>query len=251
METIVINGKEYKFMRPAAGSYECKFNRATKLAMRFEELDEKFNRMIEKGNGITKNARLALACRLMMYTGIRVGNEDSAEGYMTKPHPNSKKKPEFVKTYGLTTLKAEHIIVAPHKTCLNFIGKKQVENSFFLKGKLAKQVRVLVEMCEDTLFGISAYELTKFIKTYVGKNFSPKDFRTMRANMVAYETLSEIEKREFPKSKREFNSEIKEIAVKVSEHLNNTPGVCKASYIDPKLWDYVEQIRPVIKNGKR
>lgn len=247
MTEITIGGKDYMFFRPLAGNYDCKFNRATKLASRFDELDAKFNRMIAKGNGITKNAKLALACRLMMHTGIRVGNESSAEGYMTKPHPNSKKKPEFVKTYGLTTLLGKHIIIAPRRTLLNFVGKKQVENSYQITGKLAKQIRVLVEKGDEPLFGISAYEITKFIKTYVGKQYSPKDFRTMRANMVVWDAVSEIAQRENPKSKKEFNSEIKEVAVTVSEHLSNTPGVCKASYIDPKVWDYITQERIIIK----
>ena len=166
---------------------------------------------------------------------------------MTKPHPNSKKKPEFVKTYGLTTIRGKHVIISPRRTLINFIGKKQVENSYLVTGRLAKQIRVIVENGDDPLFGITAYELTKFIKTYVGKNFSPKDFRTLRANMVAYETLLEIMKRENPKSKKEFNSEIKEIATTVAENLSNTPGVCKTSYIDPKIWEYLSQVRPIIR----
>ena len=253
METIVnIFGTDYGFCRSARCNYEDKHNRMVKLAMKFEELSEKFDRMILKGQYVTDNARLALACKMMMYTGIRIGNEGSAEGYMTKPHPNSKKEPEFVHTYGLTTLLPEHVMVKGRKVYLNFIGKKQVENSFVLEGELAKQVKQLLHYTEEdeTLFEVSVYELTKFIKKYVGRRFTPKDFRTLRANMVAYEKLTEICDRELPSTKREFNAEVKEIATCVSEHLNNTPGVCKASYIDPLLWDEVAELRPVTKKKK-
>lgn len=247
--TLNIFGTEYGFCRSARCNYEDKYNRMVKLATRFEELSEKFDRMIEKGQYVTDMARCAMACKMMMHTGIRIGNEGSAEGYVTKPHPNSKKEPEFVQTYGLTTLLPEHVIVKGRKVYLNFIGKKQVENSFVLEGELAKQIKQFLKYVEEdeTVFEVSVYELTKFIKKYVGRRFTPKDFRTLRANMVAYEKLMEICDRELPTTKKEFNAEVKEIAVCVSEHLNNTPGVCKASYIDPMLWDEVAELRPVTK----
>lgn len=247
-----IFGTEYGFCRSAKANYEDKYNRIVKLAMSFEELSEKFDRMIEKGGYVTDTARCALACKMMMYTGIRIGNEGSAEGYITKPHPNSKKEPEFVQTYGLTTLLPEHVLVKGRTVYLNFIGKKQVENSFTLTGELAKQVKEVLKTVEqgETFFEITEYELTKFIKRYVGRRFTPKDFRTLRANMCAWEKFSEICERELPSTKTEFNKEVKEIATYVSEYLNNTPGVCKASYIDSMLWDEVAEQRPVTKRKK-
>lgn len=238
-----IAGQEYQIWRSIGNSYSDKFNRVAKLTNQFESLSKKMDRMISRGNGVSPTARLALAVKLMMYTGIRIGNEGSAEGYMTKPHPNSKKQAEFVQTYGLTTLLPEHVILAPRRVCINFVGKKQVENSIVVTGLLAKQVRQLYKYSDETLFDITAYELTKFIKKTVGQQFTPKDFRTMRANMVASQVIDEIAERESPTTKREFNAEVKEIAVRVSEELNNTPGVCKASYIDPVVWDYFTELR--------
>lgn len=253
MKTIIIYGTEYGFCRSEKCNYSNKHNRMVKLAYRFEELSEKFDGMIERGNYCTSQARLALACKLMMYTGIRIGNEGSAEGYMTKPHPNSPKEPEFVQTFGLTTLLPEHILVKGRKVYLNFIGKKQVENSFTLSGHLAGQIKQVLKYVEqgDTVFGLTVYELTKFIKKYVGRQFTPKDFRTMRANMCAYEKFMEICERDLPTTKRDYNAEVKEVAVYVSENLNNTPGVCKASYIDEYFWDEMADARPVTKNKKK
>lgn len=243
MELVTINNKEYAFYGKLRGANTNKFNRVVKLAAQFEEFDIKFRGMFTRGSnsiyGLSEHARLSLATLLMMHTGIRVGNEGSAEGYMTKPHPNSKAEPKFVQTYGLTTLKKEHIVVKGRRVFLNFLGKKQVENSFVLHGVLAKQIRLLFGQCQtDTLFDITAYQLTKFIHTYVGKQFSPKDFRTMKANMEAWQVLSLILERPTPSTKKEFNAEIKEIAVHVSECLNNTPGVCKKSYIDDMLFTH-------------
>lgn len=240
---VKINGKNYTFYRTLKCSYSDKFNRAVKLAAMYNELEEKFDRIAERGNYVTEQARLAVACKMMMETGIRVGNEASAEGYMTKPHPFSKKKPEFVKTYGLTTLVQDHILVKGNSAVISFLGKKQVENNFVLRGTLAKQVSCIAENNLDTLFGVSDYDLTKFIKKHVGRQFTPKDFRTMRANMYASEKFSEICKREQPTTKRQLNAEIKELLEYVSGKLCNTPAVCKRNYIDDLIWDDFVNVR--------
>lgn len=252
MEVINIFGKDYGFCRSSKCSYGDKHNRMVKLAAMFEKLDHKFDGMITRGDYTSMTARCALACKMMMYTGIRIGNEGSAEGYVTKPHPNSKKEPEFVQTYGLTTLLPEHVLVKGARVHLNFIGKKQVENSFTIEGILAEQVkRTLKTVAQgETFLEVTVRDLTKFIKKYVGSHFTPKDFRTMRANMYAWEKFEEICERELPSTKTEYNKEVKEIATYVSEHLNNTPGVCKASYIDSLLWDEVAEARPVTKKKK-
>lgn len=250
MEVIEIFGKKYGFCRSPRCSYGDKMNRMVKLAYQFEELSLKMDGLIERGKYVTDTARCAMACKMMMYTGIRIGNEGSAEGYVTKPHPNSKKEPEFVQTYGLTTLLPEHCVVDMNGDVrLNFLGKKQVENTFTVKGDLAIQLREVLKTVEEgeTVFEVTVRDLTRFIKKYVGVHFTPKDFRTMRANMVAYEKFAEICKRPKPKTKTEFNANIKEIAEYVSEHLNNTPGVCKKSYIDAELFLELGRVCPVTK----
>lgn len=244
MNTIIINGKDYEFCRSALCSYKDKFNRMVKLASMFDYLSDKFDGMIERGNYNSLTARLALACKLMMYTGIRIGNEDSAEGYITKPHPNSKETPRFVQTYGLTTMLRKHVSVEGRKVRFFFLGKRHVDNTFTITGTLAKQMKTYMKYYEgETLMDITAYQLTKFIKKSVGCKFTPKDFRTLRANMVAYDAINDICDREYPNTKKEFNAEIKEVATIVSENLNNTPGVCKNNYIDPLLWEAFRTMR--------
>ncbi len=249
MTIIRIYNKGYIFAKSVKAGFDDKQKRAVKLAAKFEELDKKFDGMIERGSYVSDTARCALACKLMMHTGIRIGNESSSEGYMTKPHPNSKKEAEFVKTYGLTTLLPSHIQVQRGKAFINFIGKKSVENSFLVTGVLAKQIKEVLATVADgeTFLEVTAYELTKFIKRYVGRRFTPKDFRTMRANMYASEKIQEIIQREAPSTKREYNAEVKEICEYVAQKLNNTPGVCKKSYIDGDMWAIYEKMRPIIK----
>lgn len=239
MEYLIAKNRRYWIAANSRGSYKCKFNRAAKLACRYDELYKKFTWMAEKGEtSQTETHRLAVATLLMMQTGVRVGNEGSAEGYMTKPHPYSKKEPEFVQTYGLTTLENSHVTVKPRKLHLNFVGKKQVENSFVVTDKnLIKWIKALAKNNDKLLFNITAYQLTKFIKKYVGKQFSPKDFRCMVANMTAYEYIEENV--EDFSTKKQLNTFYKNLFIHVSEKLCNTPGVCKKSYVSPGLYDFL------------
>ena len=252
-----INGKDYQFFGKLKGSNGNKFNRIIKLATMFDELEAKLTNFIIRGNFTSDHARCALALRVMMQTGIRIGNEDSAEGYTTKPHPNSKAESVFTQTFGLTTLKPEHFsfildrsaMTHTERCHISFLGKKSVQNDFVLSRELTDLVKRYFEKINDqtNVFNISAYELTKFIKRSAGRQFTPKDFRTLRANMVAWRKLESLASEPLPKTKTLFNAEVKAIATHVSERLNNTWGVCKKSYIDPSLWEYHLQNRWLTK----
>lgn len=242
METIKIYTHTYGLFGKVRGHQKDKFNRATKLAYRFEELDAKLRGIVQRGIvSNTEHSRCSLALLLMMNTGIRLGNEGSAEGYYTKPHPHQKDQTvRFVQTYGLTTLKPEHIEIVNYKKCLiDFVGKKQVANSFVVTDKeLVRWLAILKDYSlgdagELPVFGITPYMLTKFVKKHVGRAFSPKDFRCMKANLYAWEFANEMK---WPcHTKKETKQQIKTMYDKVAQMLNNTPGVCKKSYVCPKL----------------
>jgi DNA topoisomerase-1 len=247
MLRLKIDKQDYQFFGSINGSNTNKWHRVAKLAYRLTELDAKLKAMAERGNFNTVNARCAIAVRLLLKTGIRVGNESSAEGYMTKPHPNdTTRKPEFVQTFGLTTLLAEHVVFdfGNQKVSLCFTGKRSIENSFTIKDasliySLQNVMLNNVDSNEEgTLLRITYNELVKFIRRYVGKQFSPKDFRTLRANMYAWEYYYELP---WAETKMELRTQIKEICEHVSGKLSNTPAVCKRSYIDDGLFEYMAE----------
>lgn len=239
VEEIKYNKQKVVFAANSRGQYSDKFNRAAKLAVNYKQLENKMYGLAERGIlSNTETSRCAVACILMMQTGIRIGNETSAEGYMTKPHPNSKKESEFAQTFGLTTLRAEHVNVKPSGIVMDFTGKKQIHNSFKVQcNLLSSWVKHLKKMEMPTLFGISDYQLTKFVKKYVGKQYTPKDFRTMKANLVAGEFVAKNFK--VCETKKEFNGLLKDMYETVSTHLHNTPGVCKRSYVSEMLGEYL------------
>lgn len=72
------------------GHFKDKWNRTQKLIDMWEDLEQKMIGFIERGKGTSLPARCAFGVLLIMETGIRVGNETSAEGYIPV-------KTEFVK----------------------------------------------------------------------------------------------------------------------------------------------------------
>lgn len=255
MEKVLIANKAYRIGGKVKGHYDDKFNRMAKLAARFDLLEkEMYNLLYEYGTD--KKGQCALAVLLLMHTGIRVGNEDSAEGYYTNPHPNAKdQESKFVQTYGLTTLTWEHVQRAGTTTIFDFTGKKSVHNTFSLDNPfIGKGLSNLRNKAEDRrfiatgpnsfkvvpvrVFDISDYELNKFIKSEVGEQFSAKDFRCMRANLYASEFIDQ-EMSAYNK-KGEFKKDLKRLYEFVASKLNNTPGVCKRSYVWDGLPKYLE-----------
>lgn len=243
MEKYKIGSVSIRFYGKVRGANSNKFNRVNKLASMYNELNSKLHRMAEKGsNSCSEIYRCSVATLLLMETGIRVGNEGSAEGYNTVPHPHAKnQESKFVQTYGLTTLLQQHVIHTNKKSIeFSFLGKKQVENTFKVPQNLYKYVKDIYVNCDkNPLFGITDYQLTKFIKRYVGKDFTPKDFRTLRANIYAEESISSltcIGAMSMHPTKKEVKEVIKSVCIEVSEKLNNTPGVCKKSYINELLF---------------
>lgn len=241
MEIHKIHDQKVGFYGKNRGSNSNKWNRVTKLAKEYNNLYTKFMDIAYRGsNSNTFQYRCAVATLLLMETGIRIGNESSAEGYYTVPHPHAKnQESKFVKTYGLTTLLKEHLQFSKNGNAhFNFCGKKQVDNTFLIPQKLRYFVIDICIYCEeDPMFGINDYQLTKFIKKYVGKQFTPKDFRTLRANIYAWQFINEYEE---PQTKKESKLIRTEVAEQVAEKLNNTKGVCLKSYIDAELFnDYL------------
>ena len=251
MENIIINKRTYLLGGKIRGSMNNKINRATKLAYQFEYLDNKFRGIIERGIATnTEHSRCALALLLMMHTGIRVGNEGSAEGYYTKPHPHNKDQTiKFAQTYGLTTLQWDHLRMTKNMLQMEFVGKKQVDNVFTLYDKqILEALKTLCKVegywefpnCKEVVFDITVYMLTKFIKKYVGRGYSPKDFRCMKANLLAADYIHDNFKK--VELKKEFKPQVKAMFEFVAEKLNNTPSVCKKSYVGNELIELAETV---------
>ena len=82
---------------------------------------------------------------------------------------------------------------------------------------------------------LKSRDMNEYVKDAAGHEFSAKDFRTWSATVLAAVALSVSGLAAETKTarKRAKTRAIKETA----RHLGNTPAVCRASYIDPRVFD--------------
>jgi DNA topoisomerase IB len=83
------------------------------------------------------------------------------------------------------------------------------------------------------------------VKHRLGDDASPKDFRTWHATVLAARGLAAAGAA--PRSDRARRRVVSQVVKDVSGELGNTPAVCRASYIDPRvveLWAQGTTIRP-------
>jgi DNA topoisomerase-1 len=78
-------------------------------------------------------------------------------------------------------------------------------------------------------------DINDYIKEQTGGDFTAKDFRTWSATVLAAVAMASS----FPQARsrtaraRAISRAVKEVA----DYLGNTPAVCRASYIDPRIFD--------------
>jgi DNA topoisomerase I len=85
---------------------------------------------------------------------------------------------------------------------------------------------------------VTSDEINAYLKEISGAEITAKDFRTWTATVMMAATLAEEPP---PRSRTARNKLVRQAYVKVSEQLGNTPAVCKASYVDPRVVDRYEQ----------
>ncbi len=217
-----------------------KFNRYAKLGQMAQDLEQQFQILISNSPN-TKEARCAYACLLMMRYGIRIGNEGSAEGYVSAMKHNPG---EIVQTYGMTTLQKDHVSFKNGVMLLNFLGKEQVSHSIIIKDRfLIKMGRYYHSNAENAWLRIGYSELFRFVRDQVGVAFIPKDFRTFCANTKAWRSIKKILAEPKREKKSEANKDVKRLVEIVAKRLGNTPGVAKRAYLDSRMVDWFKAQR--------
>ena len=150
-------------------------------------------------------------------------------------------------SYGLTTIEVRHVRFAGGAAIFEYPSKSgQISSHEIADPDLIPVLKALVKRGkpkQDLLMFREGREwrdlvpehVNRWIKDAVGEEFSAKDFRTWNATVVAAMVLAEHDGEETTKAGRK---RIGKIAVEqAAEMLNNTPAVCRASYIDPRVFD--------------
>jgi DNA topoisomerase-1 len=190
--------------------------------------------------GMPRERTLAIAFRMLDLGFFRVGGESYAE-------ENG--------SYGLATLRKEHVHLQGETVTFEYPAKSGVHRSLVLRdGDLAEALSMLRRRRsggEELLAwrtgrawtDLASIDVNQYVKEVVAADVSAKDFRTWHATVLAAITLSKIPA---PGSPTAAKRAVTRVVREVSEHLGNTPTVCRASYIDPRVIERFQQGKTIL-----
>jgi DNA topoisomerase IB len=201
--------------------------------------------MVVRGGAKTETSLLAYATLLMMETGIRVGNEESAEGFVSvnKWH---EKHGQLVQTFGLTTLLGRHVRVRAGVLTLSFVGKKIVDQTLRTADPFLVGYAPVPDGSEERWLGVEYPALYKFVKKYVGRAYKPKDIRAAKVNRLFIDNFAGPRAATFATAakKSDRNRAVKECIEVTAETIGHTPGVCRSAYMSKHLLSVLKDYDP-------
>ena len=211
---------------------------------------EKFESMVEFGRALPKLRKqvdrdlgrrgygrqrvLACAVRLLDRGFFRIGSEGYAEENQT---------------YGVATMRRRHVDVTGETVTFDYEakgGKRRVQT--IMDPDLAKLIRaldsrqgggreLLAYKAKGEWRDVRSDDINAYVRETSGGEFSAKDFRTWNGTVLAAVALAAYA-REREVETKAARTRAKNLAVKqVARFLGNTPTVCRASYIDPRVLD--------------
>lgn len=186
--------------------------------------------------GLPREKVLAAVVSLLELTLIRVGNDEYAKAN---------------KSFGLTTLQKRHLKLAGGGAVFEFKGKSgKMHRTGFRDRRLARIVAACQELRGQRLFqyvdadgqrrAVESSDVNDYIRAACGEDFSAKDFRTWYGSLAALEALSLSPR---PATQAEARRTLNTCVKAVAGLLGNTPAVCRAAYIHPKVLEAFEASR--------
>ena len=178
--------------------------------------------------GLPRVKVLAAVVRLLESTLIRVGNDEYARSNQS---------------FGLTTMRDQHVKVGSKSIQFEFRGKSGVTHEIDLAdARLARVVARCRDLPGQELFqyldadgtarDIDSADVNAYIQEVSGRDFTAKDFRTWAGTVLASMALQEFEAFD---SETQAKKNIVAAIEHVSERLGNTPSVCRKCYIHPEV----------------
>ena len=212
-----------------------KFESMVEFARALPGLRERVERDLT-ADGFGRERVLACAARLLDRGFFRIGSEDYAEDNGT---------------YGLATMHKHHVSVHGGRVVFDYTSKGGARRVQALDDP---EVAALVGLLKrrrgggDELLAykrgrrwvdVKSTDINDYVKEATGGEFTAKDFRTWNATVLAAVALAVsagARNRSRTARKRAMTRAVKETA----RYLGNTPAVCRASYIDPRVFDRFE-----------
>jgi DNA topoisomerase I len=178
--------------------------------------------------GLPRAKVLATVLRLLETTLIRVGNEEYARAN---------------DSFGLTTLRDEHVDITGATLRFQFRGKSGMEHMIEIHDRrLARIVRRCQDLPGQELFQyvddegqhrtIDSADVNEYLRQMTGQDFTTKDFRTWAGAVLATEALQACGACE---SVTQLKKNVVQAIKAVASRLGNTPAICRKCYVHPLI----------------
>ena len=206
---------------------EVKFNRMQEFGRALPRIREQVDRDM-RGKSLARRTVLATIVRLLETTLIRIGNEEYAKQN---------------ESFGLTTLRDEHVRERGRELLLEFKGKSGKLHSVRVHDRRARRIiKSTQDLPGQDLFQyvdddgeqqkVTSRDVNDYLQEISGKPFTAKDFRTFAATVMAAWALHEFEQFD---SQAKCKRNVRQAIETVARRLGNTPAVCRKSYVHPEV----------------
>jgi DNA topoisomerase-1 len=183
-------------------------------------------------DGMSRERVLACATRLLDRGFFRIGSEGYAEQNQT---------------YGLATIQKRHVRLDGELITFDYAtkgGQRRLQSVLdpearevvaALKRRRGGGPELLAWRRGRTWVDVRSEDINAYIKEQTGGDFTAKDYRTWSATVLAAVALASS----FPvaRSRTARTRAVSRAVKEVAAYLGNTPAVCRASYIDPRVFD--------------
>ncbi len=210
-----------------------KFEAMLEFARSLPKLRDQVERDLRRRK-LSRERVVACAVRLLDRGFFRIGSEDYAEEN---------------ETYGIATMRKRHVTVNGEKVVFDYEAKGgkrrvQVVGDRSIAG-LVRQLRnrrgggheLLAYRNGRVWRDVRSTDINDYIKDAIGGEHSAKDFRTWNATVLAAVVLAASARERDLTTKGGRNRAKRDAVNEVARYLGNTPAVCRASYIDPRVFD--------------
>ena len=217
----------------------------------------KFERMLEFGKalprirkqveadlaqpGMPREKVLATVVRLLETTLMRVGNDEYVRSN---------------RSYGLTTLRNQHVSVNGNDVRFEFKGKSGITHRVTVnEPRIARIIRRCLDIPGHDLFNyldeageprpVRSTDVNAYLQAAAGADFTAKEYRTWAASVLAMSELSHAPCKAEGEARANIVNAMKAVAVR----LGNTPAICRKSYVHPAILE--EYLAGTLRNGAR
>ena len=222
-----------------------KFDRLARFGRALPALRARVDRDLRRRR-LSRDRVTACAVRLIDQQLFRVGSAEYAERY---------------RSFGVTTLREEHLSVSTRAVTFDFAGKSGRRQRRRVRDeRVARLVVRLTEIPGPEVFRffdedgvvhrLRSRHVNAYVKRHMGEEFTAKDFRTWGGTVAVAAALLKLEPAVLGDA-RARAAAVREAIAAAAERLGNTPAVAKSSYVDPRVLAAAERPETIQRARRR